>query len=61
MSRLVIRKKIEALKIDQEFILQAQQSLEHGENLIEWDGLYLLPLEYEFEENQSVCWVWVVL
>ncbi len=55
------KKKIEALKIDQEFILQAQQSLEHGENLIEWDGLYLLPLEYEFEENQSVCWVWVVL
>lgn len=47
------KKKIEALKIDQEFISQAQQSLEHGENLIEWDGLYLLPLEYEFEENQK--------
>jgi hypothetical protein len=47
------KKKIEALKIDQEFISQAQQTLEHGENLIEWDGLYLLPLEYEFEENQK--------
>ena len=47
------KKNIEALKIDQEFISQAQQSLERGENLIEWDGLYLLPLEYEFEENQK--------
>lgn len=47
------KKSIEALKVDKEFISQVQQTLEDGESLFEWDGFYLLPLEYEFEENQK--------
>jgi len=47
------KKNIEALKVDEEFISQVQQMLEDGENLFEWNGLYLLPLEYEFEEDQK--------
>ena len=47
------KKNIEALKVDQEFISQVQQTQEHWESLFEWQGLYLLPLEYEFEEDQK--------
>lgn len=47
------KKNIEALNVDQEFISQVQQTQEHWESLFEWQGLYLLPLEYEFEEDQK--------
>jgi hypothetical protein len=46
------KKNIETLEIDSKFIQQVQPALETGDSLIQWQGLYLLPLEYEFEDKQ---------
>jgi len=47
------KKAIEAIEINEKLIQKAQQKMADQEGLIEWEGLYLLPLEYSFGENQT--------
>ncbi len=47
------KKAIEAIEIDEKLIQKAQQKMTDQDSLIEWEDLYLLPLEYGFSENQT--------
>lgn len=45
------KKHIEALVIDDKFIQKAQTVLSVDDQLLEWQGLYLIPLEYQLEDE----------
>lgn len=47
------QKAIENYLTDDKFIKQAQESLVDQDGLIEWQGLFLVPLEYDFEDGTS--------
>ena len=47
------QKAIENYLTDDKFIKQAQESLVDQDGLIEWQGLLLVPLEYDFEDGTS--------
>lgn len=47
------QKAIENYLIDEKFIKEAQESLLDQDGLIEWQGLFLVPLEYRFEDGTS--------
>lgn len=47
------QKAIENYLTDNKFIKQAQESLVDQYGLIEWQGLFLVPLEYDFEDGTS--------
>ena len=47
------QKAIENYLTDDKFIKQAQESLVDQYGLIEWQGLFLVPLEYDFEDGTS--------
>mgnify|MGYP000889443204 CR=1 FL=1 len=45
------QKAIGNIKIDDQFIKEVQPALSKEEKLIEWQGIYLLPLEHKSEEG----------
>ncbi|MDD2522882.1 MAG: hypothetical protein PHW11_08720 [Anaerolineaceae bacterium] len=47
------QKAIEDIDVSDQFIKQVQENLGEQEGLIEWDGLYLVPLEFAFEDEKS--------
>ena len=47
------QKAIEAIDIDEKFIKQVQANLVDQDGLIEWQGLFLIPLEYTFEDGST--------
>ena len=47
------QKAIENYLIDEKFIKEAQENLVDQDGLIEWQGLFLVPLEYAFEDGTS--------
>ena len=47
------QKAIENYLTDDKFIKQAQESLVDQDGLIEWQGLFLVPLEYDFDDGTS--------
>lgn len=47
------QKAIEAINIDGKFIKDVQENLVDQDGLIEWQGLFLVPLEYAFEDGTS--------
>lgn len=47
------QKAIEAINIDEKFIKDVQENLVDQDGLIEWQGLFLVPLEYAFEDGTS--------
>ncbi len=47
------QKAIENYLLDEKFIKEAQENLVNQDGLIEWQGLYLVPLEYSFEDGTS--------
>ena len=47
------QKAIEAINIDEKFIKDVQDNLVDQDGLIEWQGLFLVPLEYAFEDGTS--------
>jgi uncharacterized membrane protein YuzA (DUF378 family) len=47
------QKAIENYLVDENFIKEAQENLVDQDGLIEWQGLFLVPLEYRFEDGTS--------
>ena len=47
------QKAIEEVEISDDFIKQIQDNRGEQEGLIEWDGLYLVPLEFTFEDGKN--------
>ena len=47
------QKAIENYLVDENFIKEAQENLVDQDGLIEWQGLFLVPLEYHFEDGTS--------
>ena len=47
------KKQIGTIDIDGELIQQVQRVSGNSNGLIEWQGLYLLPLEYTFDDDQT--------
>ncbi|NLC30308.1 MAG: hypothetical protein GX773_07595 [Chloroflexi bacterium] len=47
------QKAIEEIDIDEKFIKQVQANLVDQNGLIEWQGLFLIPLEYTFEDGSA--------
>lgn len=47
------KKQIGAIDIDGELIQQVQRVSGNSNGLIEWQGMYLLPLEYTFDDDQT--------
>ena len=47
-------KQIAALEINQKFIEKVQENLAHDSGLFEWQGLYLLPLEFQFDDGRTL-------
>ena len=47
------KKQIGTIDIDGELIQQVQRVSGNNNGLIEWQGLYLLPLEYTFDDDQT--------
>ena len=47
------QKAIENYLVDENFIKEAQENLVDQDGLIEWQGLFLVPLEYRFEDGTT--------
>lgn len=47
------QKAIEAVDVDEKFIKQVQENLVDQDGLIEWQGLFLVPLEFTFEDGTT--------